>query len=330
MTDDDKSSAEDRLIARHFAPIVTHPGALGLSDDAAFIKPPAGCDLVLQTDALVGGVHFFPDDAAHTIASKALRVNLSDLAAKGAKPLGFLLSLALPKELGDDWLRDFAQGLRGDAVLFGCPLFGGDTTRTPGPAMISIAMVGSVPEGTMVRRAGAKAGDLVFVSGTIGDAALGLYVRRGDAPWPLDVAQRQYLVSRYLLPQPRNALAEAVRTHASAAMDVSDGLVGDLAKLCGVSQVSAQIDAPLVPHSDAVRAAMAADPTAHETALTGGDDYEILCTVPPGKAESFRAAALAANVPVSEIGVIAAGEGVRFLDAQGKPLTFKQTSFSHF
>jgi thiamine-monophosphate kinase len=330
MSSDDKSSAEDRLIARHFAPIATHPGALGLSDDAAFIKPPAGCDLVLQTDALVGGVHFFPDDAAHTIASKALRMNLSDLAAKGARPLGFLLSLALPKELGDDWLANFAEGLRGDAVLFACPLLGGDTTFTPGPAMISVAMFGAVPEGAMVRRAGAKPGDLVFVSGTIGDAALGLFVRRGDAPWPLDAAQRQHLVSRYLLPQPRNALAEAVRTHASASMDVSDGLVGDLTKLCRVSQVSAEIEAARVPHSDAAKAAFAADPSARETALTGGDDYEILCTVPPAKAESFRAAAKAANVPVTEIGLIAAGEGVRFLDAQNQPLTFKRTSFSHF
>jgi thiamine-monophosphate kinase len=330
MSSDDKSSAEDRVIARHFAPIATHPGALGLSDDAAFIKPPTGCDLVLQTDALVGGVHFFPDDAAHTIASKALRMNLSDLAAKGARPLGFLLSLALPKELGDDWLANFAEGLRGDAVLFACPLLGGDTTFTPGPAMISIAMFGAVPEGAMVRRAGAKPGDLVFVSGTIGDAALGLFVRRGDAPWALDAVQRQHLVSRYLLPQPRNALAEAVCTHASASMDVSDGLVGDLTKLCRVSQVSADIEAARVPHSDAAKAAFAADPSARETALTGGDDYEILCTVPPAKAESFCAAAKAAQVPITEIGVVATGEGVRFLDAQGNPLVFKQTSFSHF
>ena len=130
---DGKSSAEDLLISRHFAPLATHPGALGLSDDAAFIKPPAGCDLVLQADALVGGVHFFPDDAPHTIAAKALRTNLSDLAAKGAKPLGFLLSLALPKEIDDGWLADFAKGLRSDAEQFACPLFGGDTTRTPGP-----------------------------------------------------------------------------------------------------------------------------------------------------------------------------------------------------
>jgi thiamine-monophosphate kinase len=331
---DDPTSAEDRLIARHLKPIATHPGALGLSDDAAFIKPPPGCDLVLKTDAIIGGVHFFPDDAAHTVASKALRVNLSDLAAKGARPLGFLLSLALPKETGDDWLADFANGLRGDAVLFGCPLFGGDTDRTPGPAMISIAMFGSVPEGTMVRRAGAKLGDLVFVSGSIGDAALGLLLRRGDATWQLEPAQRQHLISRYLLPQPRNALAEAVRTHASASMDVSDGLVGDLAKLCRVSQVAADIDAARVPHSEAAQAVIAADPTKEselrETALTGGDDFEILCTVPPDRAESFRAAAKDANVPVTEIGVITAGEGVRFRDAQGNALTFKRTSFSHF
>ena len=327
---DDPTSAEDRLIARHFAPIATHPGALGLSDDAAFIKPPAGCDLVLKTDAIIGGVHFFPDDAAHTIASKALRVNLSDLAAKGAKPLGFLLSLALPTGLGDGWLADFANGLRGDAVLFSCPLFGGDTDRTPGPAMISIAMFGAVPEGTMVRRAGAKPGDLVFVSGTIGDAALGLFLRRGDADWKLEPAQRQHLVSRYLLPQPRNALAEAVRTHASASMDVSDGLVGDLTKLCRVSQVAADIDVARVPHSDAAKAVIAADAAKLETALTGGDDYEILCTVPPAKADSFRAAAQAANVAVTEIGVIGEGEGARFRDAQGQPLTFKRMSFSHF
>jgi thiamine-monophosphate kinase len=332
---DDPTSAEDRLIARHFAPIATHPGALGLTDDAAFIKPPAGCDLVLKTDAIIGGVHFFPDDAAHTVASKALRVNLSDLAAKGARPLGFLLSLALPTGIGDGWLADFADGLRGDSVLFSCPLFGGDTDRTPGPAMISIAMFGAVPEGTMVRRAGAKPGDLVFVSGSIGDAALGLVLRKGEgAGWDLDPAQRQHLVSRYLLPQPRNALAEAVRTHASASMDVSDGLAGDLAKLCRVSQVAADIDVELVPHSDAAKAVIAHDAAKEaelrETALTGGDDYEILCTVPLAKADGFREAAKAADVPVTKIGVIVEGEGAHFRDAQGNPLTFKRAAFSHF
>ncbi len=322
-------SAEDKLIARYFAPLAVHPGALGLSDDAAFIKPPAGCDLVLKTDAVIGGVHFLLDDAAQTIASKALRVNLSDLAAKGARPLGFLLSLALPSNVGERWLTNFAEGLRSDAVLYGCPLFGGDTDCTPGPVTISIAMFGSVPEGTMVRRAGARAGDHVFVSGTIGDASLGLAVRKGKN-WKLSEQQRQHLLARYLLPQPRNALAEAVRTHASAAIDVSDGLAGDFAKLCRASKVSSVIEAASVPLSDAAKTVIAADPSMLEIALTGGDDYEIICTVPPHKADSFRAAAEAAKVPVANIGAVAAGEGARFLGADGKPLAFKHASFSHF
>ena len=325
----DDMSAEDRLIARFFKPLATHPGALNLSDDAAFLTPPPGCDLVLKTDAIVGGVHFFPDDAAHTIASKALRVNLSDLAAKGARPLGFLLSLAIPKDIGEDWLAGFAEGLRGDAVLFGCPLFGGDTDRTPGPITVSIAMFGSVPEGTMVRRAGAMPGDRVFVSGTIGDAALGVVLRNGK-DLKLSEAQRKHLISRYLLPQPRNMLAEAVRTHATAAMDISDGLVGDFAKLCRVSGVSADIDVARIPMSDAAKAVIAADPGMLETALTGGDDYEIVCTVPAAKAGGFRAAAAAAQVTVSEIGEVKAGEGARFLGTGGQALSFKRPSFSHF
>lgn len=329
MAAHDDMSGEDRLIARFFQPIATHPGALGLSDDAAFIKPPPGCDLVLKTDAIIGGVHFFADDAASAVASKALRVNLSDLAAKGARPLGFLVSLALPKEIGDDWLAGFAEGLRGDAVLFGCPLFGGDTDRTPGPITVSIAMFGSVPEGTMVRRAGAKPGDRVFVSGTIGDAALGLALRQG-APWTLSDAQRRHLTSRYLLPQPRNALAEAVRAHASAAMDVSDGLAGDFAKLCRASKVAAKIEVARVPFSDAAKAVLAAEPALLETALTGGDDYEIVCTVPAAKAASFRTAARAAGVVVTEIGEIKAGDGARFIGAGGQALAFKRASFSHF
>ena len=329
MAPHDDMSPEDRLIARFFKPLATHPGALGLSDDAAFLTPPAGFDLVLTTDAIVGGVHFFPEDAADTVAGRALRVNLSDLAAKGARPLGFLLSLALPREIGEQWLEGFAQGLRAAADLFGCPLFGGDTDRTPGPIVVSIAMFGTVPEGTMVRRAGAKAGDRVFVTGTIGDAALGVMMRNGKR-WKLDEPQRQHLLSRYLVPQPRNALVEAVRIYASAAMDISDGLVGDFGKLCRVSGVAADVDVARVPLSEAARAVIAANPDAVESVLTGGDDYEIICTVPPAKAGSFQAAAGAANVAVSEIGEIKAGEGTRFIAADGRALTFKRASFSHF
>jgi thiamine-monophosphate kinase len=328
MASDDKLSAEDRLIAEYFKPIATHPGALALTDDAAFITPAPGTDVVLKTDAIIGGVHFFAEDDARDVARKALRVNLSDLAAKGATPLGFLVSLALPKDIGADWLKRFALGLRDDAEAYACPLFGGDTDRTPGPVTVSISMFGSVPTGAMVRRAGARAGDRVFVTGTIGDAALGLVLRQG-ATWNLTAAQRDHLLARYLLPQPRNALADAVRAFASAAMDVSDGLAGDLAKLCRVSGVAARIDAAAVPLSEAARAALRLDPALRETALTGGDDFEVLCTVPPAKADAFRAAAQAAQVPVADIGVIEAGEGAHFHDA-GRALSFKRLSFSHF
>jgi thiamine-monophosphate kinase len=327
-SENDKLSAEDRLIADFFKPIATHPGALALTDDAAFVTPAPGTDVVLKTDAIIGGVHFFADDDARDVARKALRVNLSDLAAKGATPLGFLVSLALPKETSAGWLERFALGLSEDAEAYRCPLFGGDTDRTPGPVMISISMFGSVPQGAMVRRAGAKAGHRVFVTGTIGDAALGLVLRQGAA-WPLTPAQREHLLSRYLLPQPRNALAEVVRAYASASMDVSDGLAGDLTKLCRVSGVAAHIDVASVPLSDAARAAVAADAALRETALTGGDDFEILCTVPPARAEAFRTAAQTAGVAVTDIGIIEAGEGAHFMDG-GRELTFRRLSFSHF
>ena len=185
----------------------------------------------------------------------------------------------------------------------------------------------------MVRRAGAKPGDRVFITGTIGDASLGLALRKNTnlgGSWKLGEEQRRHLTSRYLLPQPRNGLAEAARTHASAAMDVSDGLVGDFGKLCRASQVAADIAVGQIPLSEAGRAAVAADPAMLETALTGGDDYEIVCTVPAGKAAGFRAAAQAAKIAVTEIGEIKAGEGARFLGAYGKPLDFKHASFSHF
>ena len=281
-------SGEDRLIARYFKPLATHPGAFGLIDDAAIIAPPAGCDLVLTADGIVGGVHFFPDDPPDAVARKALRVNLSDLAAKGAKPLGFLLTLALPKEIGDAWLAPFARGLGADAELFGCPLLGGDTVRTPGPVTISIAAFGAVPHGKMVRRAGAEPGDRVVVTGTIGDAALGLLLRRdaGAAErWGLARDQRDHLAARYLVPQPRNAIAEFLGNYASAAMDVSDGLAGDLAKLCRASGVDAQVETARVPLSDAARAAVAKEPALIETVVTGGDDYEVLACVPAGKVD---------------------------------------------
>src|ERR1700683_4823534 len=173
-----KPSAEARLIARHFRPLAKHPGAFNLTDDAAAIAPPPGSDLVMTTDSVIAGVHVFADDPPDLIARKALRMNLSDLAAKGARPLGFLLALSLPAATKQSWIAAFARGLGQDAKHYGCPLLGGDTDHTPGPAAVSSAAFGAVPRCKMVRRASAKAGDSVVVTGTIGDAALGLMLRR--------------------------------------------------------------------------------------------------------------------------------------------------------
>jgi thiamine-monophosphate kinase len=325
-------SAEDRLIARYFRPLAKHPGALGLVDDAAVITPPPGCDLVLTTDGVISGVHVFRDDRPENIGRKALRMNLSDLAAKGATPIGFLLSLALPLAIDEAWLAAFAAGLGEDAERYNCPLLGGDTDRTPGPTSVSIAAFGSVPHGKMVRRSTAKPGDLIVVTGTIGDAALGLLLRRDEnlaKRWRLSEAMSAHLKQRYLLPEPRNALARAVLQNASAAIDVSDGLAGDVAKLCRASGVAAEIDVARVPLSEAVRAAVAADPAVMETSLSGGDDYEIVLTLAPDRFPALPTAAHQAGVAVTEIGRMTAGEGARFLH-EGKTLSFARPSYSHF
>ena len=329
---DDATSAEERLIARYFRPLAKHPGAFDLADDAAVLTPPPGCDVVLTTDGVIAGVHVFPDDPPQSIGRKALRMNLSDLAAKGARPLGFLLALALPGAIDEAWLAAFAAGLGEDSERYGCPLLGGDTDHTPGPLSVSITAFGAVPQGRMVRRATARPGDSVVVTGTIGDAALGVVLRR-DAGlarrWRLSEAMRAHLEQRYLLPEPRTALAEAVLQNAAAAMDVSDGLAGDLAKLCRASGVAAAIDVARVPLSDAARAATAAAPALIETALSGGDDYEIVLTLAPEKFASFRAGAQSAGVAVAEIGRIAAGQGACFVH-NGKQLSFARPSYSHF
>jgi thiamine-monophosphate kinase len=325
-------SAEQGLIARHFRPLAVVPGAFGLADDAAALAPPPGCDLVLTTDGVIEGVHFFADDPPDQIARKVLRMNLSDLAAKGAKPVGFLLSIALPRGFDDAWVAAFAAGLGDDANRYGCPLFGGDTDHTPGPVSVSIAAFGAVPHGRMVQRSTARAGDSIVVTGTIGDAALGVKLRRDPSlakSCRLTPTMSAHLLQRYLVPQPRVALAETVLQHATAAIDISDGLAGDLAKLCRASCVAAEIDVEAVPLSEAVRTAVAAAPDLIETALTGGDDYEILLALPPDKLSAFFAAAQSVEIAVREIGKLQAGEGVRFMHA-GKALTFARPSYSHF
>jgi thiamine-monophosphate kinase len=326
------TSGEDSLIARYFRPLATDPGAFGLGDDAAVLQA-FGDDIVVTTDAIVEGVHFLPDDPPDTIARKALRVNLSDLAAKGAAPAGFVLTLAL-RSADDAWLTAFTRGLGEDIGLFGCPLLGGDTVSTPGPLMISITAFGRIPTDKTIHRSGARPGDRVVVTGTIGDSALGLAILKGapvTAALADDVAAREMLVGRYRIPQPRNALAKAVREHAHAAMDISDGLAGDLAKLCAASGVSAVIDAQSIPLSAAAAALLARGTVGIEAVVAGGDDYEILCAIPEARFEAFVKAADVAGVAVTSIGtIIAATLPPRFLDGQGRELPLTRLSYSHF
>jgi thiamine-monophosphate kinase len=329
---DKRASAEDSLIARYFKPIATDPGAFGLLDDAAILKA-LGEDVVVTSDAVVEGVHFLADDPPDTIARKALRTNLSDLAAKGAAPAGFVLTLAL-RAADEKWLEPFARALGEDAKSFVCPLLGGDTVSTPGPVTISITAFGRVPEGRMVRRSGAKAGDQIMVTGTIGDAVLGLDILKNGAiarALAGDPKGSEMLIARYRVPQPRNALAEAVRDHASAAMDVSDGLAGDLAKLCAASGVSAVVDTPSIPASATAVGLLSRGVVGLEALITGGDDYEVLCTIPEARAAAFAEAARQAGIAVTAIGTIMAGEGLpRFLDGAGRELALTRLSHSHF
>jgi len=318
-----RKAGEFELIRRHFRPLAA-PGALGLMDDAATLAPPPGRDLVMTVDAMVSGVHFLPDDPPDLVGRKLLRVNLSDLAAKGAVPLGYLLTAAWTAELPEEWIAGFARGLGEDQREFGCALLGGDTVSTPGPLWFSLAAFGHVGAGAMLRRDGARAGDLVFVSGTLGDGALGLRAIRGELP-DLSPADRAFLADRYRLPRPRVALGPRLVGIASAAMDVSDGLLADLGHIAEASAVAAVVEAERAPLSAA--AARAGRP---DLVLGGGDDYEILfCAAPQDEA---RVGGLAAELglPLTRIGRIETGAGVTAVDAKGAPVAIGSTGWKHF
>jgi thiamine-monophosphate kinase len=317
--------SESQLISTLFAPLAG-PAGRGLADDAALLD--TGPKTVATVDALVAGVHFFPDDPPALIARKALRVNLSDLAAKGAEPIGFLLALALPKDWTNAWLEAFAAGLGEDATLYRCPLVGGDTVATPGPLTISVTALGRAPGGRFVPRSGAKAGDGLYVSGTIGDAALGLALRRDPAfAARLSPAAREFLLERYLLPRPRLGLTRALRHAATAAMDVSDGLAGDLAKLARASGVSARVALGEIPLSTAAREALALEPALWQTIVAGGDDYEVLCC---GNKDLWDRAR-AAGEELTKIGEVVPGtDAPQFHDENGIVCNFNELSFDHF
>jgi thiamine-monophosphate kinase len=315
---------EFEFIARRLRPLATARGALDLTDDAALLDPTPAHQQVLTKDAMVAGVHFLADDPPGQIAQKLLRVNLSDLAAMGAAPLGYLLALARAKAISDDWLGEFCAGLAADNAAFGISLLGGDTVSTPGPLTLSLTAIGEAPAGAALLRRGAAPGDDVWVSGTLGDAALGLQVLQGM----LDVTEpaRAFLIERYRLPRPRLALGQALRGLASAAIDVSDGLVADLGHILEVSGVGAEVHAGALPLSDAARGL----PGARDAALSGGDDYELLFTAPPDRRAALDALARRLDLPLTRIGAIRAEPGLQLLDETGRELAVCRAGWQHF
>ncbi len=310
-------SDEFSRIAKYFAPLAGEEGR-GLTDDAAVLAPPPGRELVLTVDQMLEDVHFLPGDDPALIARKLLRRNLSDLAAMGAVPLGYLLTIALPDGVGENWLAGFSQGLAQDQKIFNIKLFGGDSSSSRGKISLSATLIGHVAPGAALSRNGARAGDGIWVSGTIGDAALGLQARLGRLADPSG-----FLTARSLLPEPRVGLALAGVV--SAAIDVSDGLVQDLGHMCKGAGLSAVIRAGLVPVSPA---AAACGEAALEARLTGGDDYELLLAVPPGQGEALKAAC--GDLRVTKIGMFQAGNGVHVLNDSGAMMQFTKPGWRHF
>jgi thiamine-monophosphate kinase len=320
---------EFERIARFFAPLAG-PEALNLQDDVALIDGPTGEQYALTTDTIIEGVDYFPDDPPFQVAQKLLRVNLSDIAAKGATPFGYLLTTALPASHGDAWLEPFTQGLAADQKEFGVMLLGGDSSGTPGPATLTLALLGKVARGKAVLRSTAQEGDQIFVSGTLGDSALGLAVRKGALGQALTNAERDYLVDRYRLPRPRVALGPRLVGIAHAMIDISDGLLGDLEHICAASRLRGVVHQPRLPMSPAAQRAIAANPRLNIAVTGGGDDYELLFTAPAEAADAIAQASASVGVPVTAIGAVERGEGIALLDAAGQALKVEQKGYAHF
>jgi thiamine-monophosphate kinase len=320
---------EFTLISQYFSPLSKNfPGAFGLTDDAAIISPKAGYDLVITKDAIVENVHFFADDNPYTIALKLLGVNLSDLAAMGAKPYAYLLAIVLPSNIYEEWLAEFTRGFGEGIAKFGGALIGGDTTSHNGPLTLSLTAIGEVPQGKALMRSGAKQDDLIFASGTIGDSYLGLQLLKNNiTDVPKDAAE--YMIERYDIPQPRVALGEQLIGIATACIDISDGLVADLGHICETSKCGAEINFGDVPFSDFAEKIIRGRADAINL-LTGGDDYELLFTAPALAENSIADIAKQLNLRITKIGKIVAGERVKVLDKNGQEIIVQRGGYQHF
>jgi thiamine-monophosphate kinase len=321
---------EFSLIARLFSPLTRgYEGALGLTDDAALLDGPGDSQWAITTDALVAGVHFLPDDPPDLIARKLLRVNLSDLAAMGAVPFAVLLATCFPANVDEAWLEHFAAGLNADCDAYRLVVIGGDTVATPGPLTLAVTAIGSVPRGQALLRSNARAGDDIWVSGTIGDAAFGLTVAKGGGG-DLAPAWAAQLLDRYRLPSPRTDLGPQLRGLVHAAMDVSDGLVADLGHICETSGLGARVDAGRVPLSPAAGAAMARGLGGLDKALTGGDDYELLFTAAPDRADAVAGLSEKLGLRLTRIGRMISGQGVAVVGDDGCPMRLAAGGYRHF
>lgn len=332
MSNNDKTEnlGEFDLIAAYFRPLTEgRPEALDLEDDAGLLTPPPGCQLVVTTDALVAGEHFLPDTAPESLAAKALGVNLSDLAAMGATPAAYTLALAAPKPIPPGWLQAFSAGLADTQATHGVFILGGDTVTTSGPLTLSVTALGWVEAGAALRRSGAQVGDDLYVSGTIGDAALGLLVARDGRTLAGDVGDA-FLRARYDRPQPRTALGPRLVRIATSCIDVSDGLAADVGHIAETSGLGADISLRDLPLSDAARAALTDDPGLLQTLVTGGDDYELAFTAPPSAAGAITAVARESGIPVARIGTMTAEPDVRLLGPGGAALDLGQGGYRHF
>lgn len=312
------------LIGSLFAPLSEgFAGSLSLRDDAALLDVPPHQQLVVTKDAMTRGVHFLGDEDAALIAKKLLRVNLSDLAAMGAQPMAYALVVMLPKNTEAAWIRRFAQGLAEDQPLFGVHLIGGDTVATHESLSFSITAFGLVETGTALKRSGAKVGDVVYVSGTLGDSALGLACLRKE------LASDAFLEKRYLLPQPRVELGLRLQGLASSAMDISDGLMQDMGHICRASGVGARIERAELPLSQPAQALIEANEVHWQAVVAGGDDYELLFTAPAQAGDAIAQLAAELGLRISAIGTVVEGQEATLLDASGAALDVPR-GYSHF
>lgn len=330
MTDRPTRSGEFETIEKFFAPLSRDfDGARGLADDTASLSIGDGNEAVITLDTMVAGVHFLSTDPPDLVARKLLRVNLSDLASAGATPRTYFLSLSLPASTGDSWIAAFADGLATDQPIFGVALGGGDTTSTPGPLTLSLTAIGETRRGQALSRSGAAAGQDVYVSGTIGDAALALALMQlGDVEQALKEAPA--LVARYRLPEPRVALGQSLRGLATAAIDVSDGLVADLGHICRTSAVGAEVEAASVPLSMEARRVISERRDLSEFVWAGGDDYELLFTARPADAGKIAALSEELDLPITRIGRMVEGDGPVVKSESGQVVSLAGTGWRHF